>query len=133
MNNFVVNMVMFFIRFLAVRRGGRVGNSLMNGFGVTLDVMMTQINMMTMMMTMMVAMVKIVMMTMMVSMMMTMMKIVMMTMMMFMMVTMVVSMMVSMMVPMMVFMVAMMMGVVLFGDFFSICGHVLSTHRNKLR
>jgi len=140
MNNFVVNMVMFFIRFLAVRRGGRMGNSLMNGFGVTLDVMVTQINMMTMMMAMMMAM----MMTMMMAMMMTMMvlmmvamvKIVMMTMMVFMMVTMVVSMMVSMVIFVMVsmvFMVAMMISVVLFGNFIPICGNVLSTHSNKLR
>merc|ERR1719383_325751 len=54
------------------------------------------------------------------------MKIVMMTMMMFMMVTMVIFVMVSM-------MVTMMMDVVLFGDFFSICGHVLSAHSNKFR
>merc|ERR1719383_538129 len=44
-----------------------------------------------------------------------------------------VTMVVSMMVPMMVFMVAMMMDVVLFGDFFSICGNVLSAHSDKFR
>merc|ERR1719383_915019 len=61
-----------------------------------------------------------------------------MTMMMAMMMTMMMSMMVSMMVTMVIFvmvsmMVTMMMDVVLFGNFFSICGHVLSAHSNKFR
>jgi len=41
MNNFIVDMVMFLIRFLAVRGGGRMGNSLMNSLRVAADMMVT--------------------------------------------------------------------------------------------
>merc|ERR1719383_1313477 len=72
-------------------------------------------------------------MTMMMAMMMTMMVLMMVPMVVSVMVTMVIFVMVSMVVPIMVSMVTMMMDVVLFGYFFSICGHVLSAHSDKFR